>query len=117
MLCRLRAVFIAAIIFCTPVPRLEAQADINRNNFLIEPNRPLVYVHVDHVGLGAPEEDGKRRERIWLELHNNCLLPISVRTYGAPSGDVADAVGVMDILVPADFPPVEKEDQIGRAHV
>jgi hypothetical protein len=111
MLWPLQVVFIAAIIFCTPAPRLEAQADINRNNFLIEPNRPLVYVHVDHVGLGAPEEDGKRRERIWLELHNNCLLPIWVRTYGAPSGDAADAVGVMDILVPADFPPAkEKED-------
>jgi hypothetical protein len=93
MLWPLQVVFIAAIIFCTPAPRLEAQADINRNNFLIEPNRPLVYVHVDHVGLGAPEEDGKRHERIWLELHNNCLLPIWVRTYGAPSGDSADAVG------------------------
>jgi hypothetical protein len=117
MLWPLQVVFIAAIIFCTPAPRLEAQADINRNNFLIEPNRPLVYVHVDHVGLGAPEEDGKRHERIWLELHNNCLLPIWVRTYGAPSGDSADAVGVMDILVPADLPPAKEKEDLGSKNM
>jgi hypothetical protein len=117
MLGRLPFISIAAIIACTPVPRLEAQAGINRNNFLIEPNRPLVYLHVDHFGLGAPEEDGKRHERIWLELHNNCLLPISVRTYGAPAGDSADAIGIMDILAPANLAPAKENEDLGSKNM
>ena len=99
------------------MPHLEAQVGINRKNFLIEPNRPLVYLHVDHVGLGTPEEDGKRHERIWLELHNNCLLPISVRTSGAPSGDRADAIGVMDILAAAELPPAEEKEELGSKNM
>jgi len=47
------------------------------------------------------------------ELHNNCLLPIWVHTNGAPLGDSADAVGVMDILVPANFPPTDEKGGAG----
>jgi hypothetical protein len=114
---RLQLIAMAAFIVCTLVSRLEAQAAIDRNNFLIEANRPMVYLHVDHVGLGAREEDGKRHDRILLELHNNSLLPISVRTSGAPAGDSADATGVMDILVPADFPPAEEKEGLGSKNM
>jgi hypothetical protein len=100
----LQLIFTAAFLVSTPVSRLAAQNAINRNNFLIEPNRPMVYLRVDHVGLGAQEKDGKSHERVWLELHNNSLLPISVRTSGAPLGDSKGSTGVMVILVPADYP-------------
>jgi hypothetical protein len=80
--------------------RLQAQSPPTNINFLLEPNRPMVYLHVDRVGPGSPEEDGKTHLRIWVTLHNNCALPIVIRTYGAPAGDTPDSVGVMDILEP-----------------
>jgi hypothetical protein len=80
--------------------RLQAQSAPKSPNFLLEPNRPMVYLHVDHVGAGSPEEDGKTHLRVWVALQNNCTLPIRIRTYGAPAGDSSDSVGVMDVIVP-----------------
>ena len=81
------------------VTSINAQTGPSARPFLIEPNRPLAYLHLDHIGLGAPEEDGKRHERVWVELHNNCRQSITVNTSGAPTGDTADATGVMDELI------------------
>lgn len=94
--------------------RPQAQSAPGRTNFLLEPNRPMVYLHVDRVGTGSAEEDGKKHLRIWVTLQNNCALPIRIRTYGAPAGDASDSVGVMDILVPRKIfelltPEQEKE--------
>jgi hypothetical protein len=86
-------------IFCLHLAVANVESQGLRDRFIIEPNRPAVYLHVEKIKMGAPEEDGKRHKRVWLELHNNCNLPIWVHTTGAPSGDSEDAVGVMDIIV------------------
>ena len=80
-------------------PSLRAQST-GAQAFLIDPNRPVVYMHVERVGQGRTEEDGRRHERVWLSLHNNCALPIRILTFGAPAGDDPNAIGVMDELVP-----------------
>ena len=81
---------------------VKAQTGVTRDTFLIKPERPAVYLHVNRVGLGGPDEDGKRHIRVWLELHNNCALPIWVKTQGAPAGDTVDAVSVEEVLVKND---------------
>lgn len=93
---------LGSIIFCACQSAVEAQTGVRRDSFLIKPERPVVYLHVDHVGLGGPEEGGKRRMRVWLELENNCALPISVKTQAAPMGDTVDAVSIEEVLVKND---------------
>lgn len=105
---------LVCVVGCLIGMSLQAQSAPSRINFLLEPNRPMVYLYVDRVGTGSPEEDGVTHLRVWVTLHNNCALPIRIRTYGAPAGDVSDSVGVMDILVPRKIfelltPEQEKE--------
>ena len=76
-----------------------ALAQTQAPSFLIEPNRPIVYLHVSRLGFGLPEEDGKRHQRVWFELHNNCAQPITVRVNGAPPGSPNDDGSLMDTLV------------------
>ena len=77
-----------------------AQAGDKSNQFLIDVNRPIVYLHVVREGPGSPVELGVRHERIWMEFHNNCVLPVEIKTYGADPADPPEAVGVMDQIVP-----------------
>ena len=107
---------LVCVLACLAATRTQAQSTLNRMNFLLEPNRPMVYLHVDRVGNGSAKEDGKRHLRVWVTLRNNCALPIRIRTYGAPAGDASDSVGVMDILVPIKRYQVltpEQEKELG----
>lgn len=73
-------------------------AQTTSDSFIVEPNHPIVYLHIDHFGF-APSENGKSQQRAYLELHNNCTQAIQVRTFGSSPGDLPDSVGVMDELV------------------
>lgn len=53
-------------------------------DFVIETNRPYVYLVFDHMGEGPSFADGEPRARIWFRLVNNCRVPIRLRTFGAP---------------------------------
>lgn len=54
--------------------------------FLIEPNRPYVYLKFDHIGPGIPRDKREPETRIWLRIVNNCKLPIVVTENGTPDG-------------------------------
>jgi len=78
-----------------PIARSQS---IRPESFLIEPNRPMVYLTVDHVGFGA-SEGGLREQRVWLRFQNNCRLPIDLHVTGAPTDAPADKLTVMYELV------------------
>ena len=103
-----------SVAVCLTAMQAQAQSALVSTSFLLVPDRPLVYLHVDRVGNGSAEEDGKTHLRVWVTLQNNCALPIRIRTYGAPAGDASDSVGVMDLVLPKDprqllAPEQEKE--------
>ncbi len=107
---------LVCVVVCLNPLQTRAQPVPVRENFLLQTDRPMVYLHVDRVGEGSPEEDGKTHLRVWVTLHNNCALPIRIRTYGAPAGDASDSVGVMDTLVPRKVRYVltpEEEKELG----
>src|ERR1700688_3413551 len=76
------AVFSLAVSFCFASP--QSQKSGNRNSFVINPNRPYVYLKFDHIGKGIQRWESEPTSRIWLLLTNNCRLPITVNTYGLP---------------------------------
>jgi hypothetical protein len=63
-------------------------------DFLIDVNRPFVYVNFDHIGLGIPRDTTEPKSRIWLRLRNNCRLGIVVRANGVPDDSPKDEVGL-----------------------
>jgi hypothetical protein len=69
------------------------------NSFVIDPNRPYVYLTFDHIGVGIRRDEGEPSSRIWLRLVNNCRVPITVSTFGVPAGSPEGETGVMDEVV------------------
>jgi hypothetical protein len=72
-----------------------AQVNPRSDSFVLDPNRPFVYLKFDHFGPGATWGDDEVPFRIWFRLVNNCKIPIKIRTFGGPDG----ALGVMDRVV------------------
>jgi hypothetical protein len=89
----------ASIVFALPllIPAAHCQS-VQPESFLIEPNRPMAYLSVDHVGFGAAE-GGVRKERVWLRFKNNCRLPIDLHANGAPTEAPGDDMTVMYELI------------------
>jgi hypothetical protein len=75
-------------------------------DFLVDANRPFVYLRFDHAGSIPSEEGGGTEARFWFRLTNNCSVPIRVRTFGAPHGAGEDEEGVMyDVVRTAESQP------------
>ena len=55
-------------------------------SFVIDPNRPYVYLKFDHIGSGIPRDESEPKTRIWLRVMNNCKIGIVVRENGTPDG-------------------------------
>jgi hypothetical protein len=98
------AAFSLAVSLCFASP--QAQKSGNGNSFVINPNRPYVYLKFDHIGKGIQRSESEPTSRIWLLLTNNCRLPITVNTYGVPDGSPKDEQGVMDMIVAIEPPRV-----------
>jgi hypothetical protein len=79
------SVVIASVVCST------AQNAHSQNDFVIDENRPYVYLVFDHMGKGPRFTEDEPATRIWFKLVNNCRVPIRVRTFGAPKSD-SDAV-------------------------
>lgn len=80
-----------------------AQAHGRDRGFVIEPNKPFVYMKFDHMGQGVPFAEGEPVLRVWFRLVNNCRVPITVRTFGPPDGSPREETGVMyDIVATAE---------------
>jgi hypothetical protein len=81
-------------------------------NFLIDENRPFVYIEFDHTGRGAPWSPDEPPSRIWLHLRNNCRVPIVVLANGVPDDSPKDEVGVMHDVVATRVPPMVVQGKI-----
>jgi hypothetical protein len=101
---RVVALLMFAQSLCLASPQPQPQKGGNTSSFVIDPNRPYVYIEFDHIGKGIQRWETEPTLRIWFRLMNNCRLPIAVRTYGVPEGSPEDEQGVMDIIV-ANEPP------------
>jgi hypothetical protein len=73
---------------------LVAQTTKMGKDFLIDVNRPFVYVKFDHIGPGIPRTPTEPNSRIWLHLKNNCRIAILVRANGVPDDSPKDEVGL-----------------------
>jgi hypothetical protein len=67
--------------------------------FVIDSSKPYVYLVVDHRGRREPRNDEEPPQGFWLHLHNNCRVPIIIRTFGVPPGSPAGEIGVLDNVV------------------
>jgi hypothetical protein len=83
--------------------------------FLIDVNRPFVYVKFDHIGPGAPRSADEPNSRIWLRLTNNCRIPILVRANGVPDESPKDEVGLEWRVVPN--PTIQGIGEITRGYM
>lgn len=67
--------------------------------FVMDENRPYVYLRFDHEGKGVRFSDDEPTQRVWLRFVNNCRVGIVLRTFGTPEGSPKDEVGVMHDVV------------------
>lgn len=72
-----------------------------QSTFLVDASKPYVYLEVDHIGPREPRSEDEPKTGIWLRLHNNCKVPIIVRTFGVPPGSAEGEIGVLDDVVPS----------------
>jgi hypothetical protein len=64
------------------------------NGFVIDENKPFVYVRFDHTGPGIPRDEAEPATRIWFRLVNNCRVPIVVTANGVPDESPKEEVGL-----------------------
>ncbi len=70
------------VIVCCSVP-VCAQArsvngDTSGSTFLIDSTKPYVYLEMDHIGRRNALLSGESEQGIWLRLHNNSNVPITI---------------------------------------
>ena len=76
-----------------------SQTSAPPTRFVIDENRPYVYLRFDHMGAGARFSDDEPPKRVWLRFVNNCNVGIVLRTFGVPEGTLKDEVGVIHHVV------------------
>lgn len=93
--------FIAVLLFVSIVASsASAQSKKLPPGFLLNTNRPFVYIKFDHIGPGIPWSDDESSTRIWLRLTNNCRVPVRVIANGVPDSSPRDEVGIQYKIVP-----------------
>ena len=83
------------------------------SRFLIESNKPYVYLEVDHIGPRKPLRDDEPTTGIWLHLKNNCKLPIVVLAIGWRQADPKEGMALQDEIVPEPIAPATRGDGAG----
>jgi hypothetical protein len=68
-------------------------------SFLLDQSKPYVYLTVESIGPREPRNESEPKTGIFLQLHNNCIVPIVINTFGVPPGAHANEVGVLDHVV------------------
>jgi hypothetical protein len=48
------------------------------SDFVLDPDKPYVYLQFDHVGPRISNREGEGNVGLWLRIVNNCRIPISV---------------------------------------
>lgn len=67
--------------------------------FILNRERPFIYLQFDHVGKGARFNENEPPYRIWFRLVNNCRVPIVIRTFGVPEGSLVGEVGLLHNVI------------------
>jgi hypothetical protein len=95
-----------ALILCISLlaSRIGAQNVGSPSSFIIDPNRPYVYLKFDHIGPGIPRNESEPKTRIWLWVMNNSKVAIVVRENGTPDGSPRDERQIMYEVVPTVEP-------------
>jgi hypothetical protein len=91
------------------VARTEAQ--LKKEDFLIDPLKPFVYLEVSHLGPRKPLDDSEPNSGIWLGLVNNCRLPIVVIASQKSDERTGEPLWVADEVVP-NRPPTGTESSV-----
>jgi hypothetical protein len=86
------------------VIRLGAQNVVSPSSFIIDPNRPYVYLKFGHIGSGIPRDESEPKTRIWLRVMKNCKMAIVVRENGTPDGSPTDERQIMYEVAPTVEP-------------
>jgi hypothetical protein len=94
---------------------LSAQQQTGEPNFIINPDRPYLYIQFDHFGPGTPENDNEARNRVWLRLVNNCAVSIRIVVNGFAEGHKpADEIAIQDEVVEDPPPFITSEPPLGE---
>jgi hypothetical protein len=94
-------------LLSTLSPAQVAQPDEqDYSKFVINANKPYVYLEVDHVGPREPLRNDEPNIGIWLHLKNNCKLPIVVLALGERHENVKEGIALEDEVVPDPIAPV-----------
>jgi hypothetical protein len=81
-------------VFILATAALFSQTTKTNKGFVIDDNKPFVYVRFDHTGPGVPRDEDEQATRIWLRLVNNCRVPIVVTANGVPDESPKEEVGL-----------------------
>src|SRR5271169_768657 len=100
------AICVFVAVLGTSGPRIGAQSADPKTSFVIDPNRPYVYLKFDHVGPGIPRDESEPKMRIWVRLMNNCRVPIVVSENGTPDGSPKEERQIMYEVVPTVVPSI-----------
>lgn len=96
------SLILAIAVLCSPTSmwgQSKAQTSSPLTRFVIDVNRPYVYLRYDHMGKGVKFSEDEPTQRVWLRFVNNCSVAIVLRTFGAPDGSLKDEVGVFHDVV------------------
>lgn len=60
--------------------------------FLLDTNKPYVYLTFDHVGERTPVFEGESRQGVWLRFVNNCRIPVTIGSFDPGNHDPGTGV-------------------------
>src|SRR5580704_10916834 len=81
-------------VFTLATAALFSQTTKASKGFVIDENKPFVYVRFDHIGAGIPRDEDEPATRIWLRVVNNCRVPIVLTANGVPDESPKGEVGL-----------------------
>jgi hypothetical protein len=96
---RTRVIFAMVLLSVSAWSQLKNQTSAPPIPFVIDQNRPYVYLRFDHMGAGERFSDDEPPKRVWFQFVNNCGVAVVLRTFGVPEGSPKDEVGVMHDVV------------------
>jgi hypothetical protein len=87
------------VMLAGSVLQAPAQKPQTTTPFVLDADRPYVYLKFDHLGPGVPRDEDEPSLRLWFKFVNNSHVPIEVDTFGVPEGSLKNEAGVMDMVV------------------
>jgi len=76
---------------------LPGAQDAQTTPFVMDANKPYVYLEFDHVGQRKPLGPDEGKQGLWLRFVNNCRVPVTIGTFGTGTED--PGIGVIDEVV------------------